>query len=389
MTLQEIINILKSYAITTRISWDVVKYDADKAIYKINDYMGTCYPKMSDVLMSPEHSYSFMCGNKSIPIIPDRYIVSIVIPYIASEILAREEEFTTIYNKYIMEVEDGLFTMFQNEFNNVPIMFRQQVGTGVFFENQQSYPQPHINTYGFHVYYHTNLNEDNKYIQSFNLDHRTYTYKDTVTIQPVGQSVVINSDLGYYCYIFKGWTRDPRVVTSSDLLQEGDTIDAPLMDIHLYAVWDKQLTIDVINNSVYIKEDYKDLITNLRIPAIINGTPIKTIPTGFSLDVPNLTSVILPKTLERIKNKAFVGYNGTVQFPTVSTSGISIESDAFTVSCNIPNIYLPITIISIDTGAFMCTTTFYCEFTEGNEPDDWLNGWCTEDSEINWGVSNG
>ena len=44
------------------------------------------------------------------------------------EILARDEEFTTIFNKYAAEVEEGLFNMFQNEFNRAFFLDKSDQG---------------------------------------------------------------------------------------------------------------------------------------------------------------------------------------------------------------------------------------------------------------------
>jgi hypothetical protein len=205
------------------------------------------------------------------------------------------------------------------------------------------------------------------------------------------QTLVLNSDLGYYCYKFKGWTRDPRIITTSDLLQAGDTIEHPLSDIHLYAVWDKQLTVHVDPNSytITIKPEYADVITNLRIPSFVNGIPVYEIPENFN--TPNLCSVILPKTLHEIDSNAFKAYKGTITFPTQVNHdyGIGISPNAFDNACEIDSIYLPATVKYIAKNAFKCVTTFYCEYTEGNTPAAWQDGWYTEGSLIYWEVSNG
>lgn len=396
MTLQDILNLLKSYNITTHVTWDVIKYDADKAIYKINDYMGTMYPKMSDVLVSPSHTYSVEIAGKRIPIFPERYIISIVIPFIASEILAREEEFTTVYNKYIMDVENNLFAMFQNEFNRVPPVFRQSPDDGVFFENQHPSRPATIDTIGFKVYYHINLEADSEfYTKDVTTDSNYYTTKDTIVVKDITQPLVINTRLGYYCYKFKGWTRDPRVITEPTMYNPGDVIVNPFTDIHFYAVWDKQLTITVTEQGyVYILEPYKTLLTNLKIPSSVNGRVITAIPNSFITPGTSLHSIILPKTLEGIFVKAFQSYEGEVIFPTYNVQtnlpNIKIYTEAFDSKCKISPVYIPMSVKSIAAEAFECAATFYCEYTEENKPDTWEDNWCShEDSVIIWEVTNG
>ena len=130
----DIINELNKMVIGYNITWDMIKYDADRAIMKINAHLGAEYPMMSEIMLSPEHRYVLSYKNVDTPIFPERYILTVVIPFIATEVLARDEEFTTIYNKYAMDFENGLFDMFQNEFNRVPLVFRQDPDIGVFFD---------------------------------------------------------------------------------------------------------------------------------------------------------------------------------------------------------------------------------------------------------------
>lgn len=398
MTFRDIINILKSYAITTNVTWDTIKYDADKAIYKINDYMGTKYPKMSDVLKSDKHTYSVMVGNKSIPIFPERYILSIVIPYIASEILAREEEFTTVYNKYIVEVEDGLFSMFQNEFNRVPPMFQQSCDDGVFFENQLPTQKPNKTNISFKVYYHDNLGDAAKFLtKPFNIDINSYVYGDTINVQIVSETTVIDKEIGCYCYEFLGWTRDPRIVNEPDLLNAGSTIDNILSDVHLYAVWDKQLTVEVNSEGVFnIKSNFREYLDVLVVPSVINGIVVTTIPEGFfvhgDLRKDALNKLVLPKTLKTIKANAFDGYKGLIVFPkynsVTGTPKITIETGAFTSNCEMEYVYLPMSVYTLERNAFMCDTTFYCQYSKNNAPASWDILWHPYGSKVEWEVSD-
>jgi len=394
MTQQDILNRLKSFNITTHVTWDLIKYDADEAINKINDYLGTAYPKMSEVLQSPLHSYSVELCGKKIPIFPDRYINSVVIPFIASEILAREEEFTTVYNKYIMDVENGLFSMFQNEFNRVPLMFRQSPDEGVFFEEQHPVRPATIDVLGFHVHYHINLGDDaGYYTKDITFDPTAYTIKDSIIVKDITQPIVVNTDLGYYCYKFRGWSRDPRITTEPIIYEPGDEILNPISDIHFYAVWDKQLTILVgIDGYVSIKYEFLNKIKHLRLPAVVNGRTITKLPNDF-INYNGIQSVTLPSTLEVIERGAFKSYGGEVIFPKYNANTLSpnirIQTDAFDEYCDIDTVYLPRSVAAIATGAFKCTTVFLCEYVEHLKPDAWEDGWHTEGSTVVWEVTNG
>lgn len=406
MTLQEILNILNRYNLNTRVTWELIKYDADKAVDKINDYLGTCYPKMSDILQSPNHSYSVTIKNKRIPIFPDRYILSIVIPFIASEILARDEEYTTVYNKYIMEVEDGLFAMFQNEFNRVPLAFRQSADDGVFFE--ESVPQAKIAltreenlpVIEFRVHYHINLEPlDAIHYGSipFTEDTNIYNFNSSIVVNDITNPVVINHHFGYYAYKFQGWTQNPRIVTH--LLKAGDIIEHPYEDIHLYAVWTKDLTVTATDGSISIKDEYRPHLTTLRVPSIINHVSITTLNEEFNKDCTKLKKVVLPKTLQVLNANTFVGFKGDLVFPEYNyiteSPTITIKSEAIDSTCKLDYVNIPYSVKVMEPLAFNCPTTFYCEILKQNRPTDWavsddddVDVWCTSDSEIIWEALN-
>lgn len=404
MTLQDILNILNRYNLNTRVTWDLIKYDADKAIDKINDYLGACYPKMSAILQSPEHSYSVTIKNKRVPIFPERYILSIVIPFIASEILARDEEFTTVYNKYVMDVENGLFSMFQSEFNRIPLAFRQPADVGVFFE--ESTPQAKIAltreenlpVIEFRVHYHLNLEpQDAMYYGSipFTEDANVYDFNSTIIVNDITNNVIINHRLGYYAYKFEGWSQNPRIVTK--LLKAGDTIEHPYEDIHLYAIWNKDITVESVGGVVSIKDEYKSKLTTLHVPSIIKHVTTTALAAEFNKDCPNLTEVILPKTLQTISANTFVDFVGTITFPEYNyiTEGpvITIASHAFNNKCIFEYVYIPYSVQTMEESAFDCTTTFYCEVLKQNRPSGWaVSGntdvWCTSNSKIIWEASN-
>src|SRR5574344_456554 len=93
VTLQGLVDRLNQLTLRYNLTWDQIKYDADKAIVKINNYMGTKYPPMSEVLLHSGATYTINAAGARIEIFPEEYIHSVVIPYIAMEILARDEEF--------------------------------------------------------------------------------------------------------------------------------------------------------------------------------------------------------------------------------------------------------------------------------------------------------
>lgn len=393
MTQQEMINILNHYTLDYNLTWDEIKYDADKAIMRINSHLGAIFPKMSEIMSSPNHHYSIRVKDRDVQIFPERYILSVVIPFIASEVLARDEEFTTIYNKYVLEFENGLYDMFQNEFNRVPEVFKQSIDAGVFFA--KDHPQrkvfmeieKNLPKFVFDVHYHINC----PYIELSNpvFDEYQYEYGTTAYVLPVPQQDYISKS-GAFVYKFKGWSKDPRVVT--ELIQA----DAPILmveDIHLYAMWERESTLENVEGAVMIKPIYKHRINNLEIPNIVNGVEVSSIVSSFA-EGSTLTKVSLPSTINVIFENAFVDVDAT--FPSYTKSGnLVLKQNAFTYT-QPTTVYIPRSVRNMESGAFTFThtegtSTICCEILEINKPDEWANDWVRTSGDliIKWGHYHG
>ena len=135
-TQSDLVHRLNQLTLRYNLTWYDISRDADNAITHINNFMGTKYPPMSVYMNRPDGTYRFRASKRNVEIFPDRYIHSVVIPYIAIQILARDEEFTQVYQKYQQDLDDGLYQMFQNEFNRVPYEFRQNPDQGVSFSGE-------------------------------------------------------------------------------------------------------------------------------------------------------------------------------------------------------------------------------------------------------------
>lgn len=371
MTQQEMLNRLNQLTLGYNLTWQDVHYDADKAINKINNYLGTIYPSMSSVLLSPDSSYTVRVDGVDHPYFPEEYINSVVIPYIAMEVLAREEEFTTIYNKYATEVQEGLFHMFQNEFNRVPLALRQNPDQGVFFTADSALGKlAHNNladlpVFKFRVYYH--VNNDSIALGSgiqFVEDTRAYLYNDTATIK--GWNIQLLSYDGVYAYQFRGWSRNKLQVTEAAIIP-GATLTV-LGDIHLYAMWDRINTMNIdYTGTVTIKNAYLPSLTTLIIPERINNIEVKTIASYFlhkdhsgskeTLAL-NLDTIVLPKYLRTIQANAFKDFKGTTiilpETPVVPGvyDGITVEDSAFADTHNLNTIIIPTNVVTIHATAF-------------------------------------
>lgn len=115
------------------LTWDDVKSDSDKAIVQINQLLGANFPPLSDRYLNDDSTYTDRVDSVDVPIIKDAYFLTVIIPFVASEVLARDEEFTTIFSKYQQDIVQGKFQMFSNEFNNIPDIYKRTRSEGVFF----------------------------------------------------------------------------------------------------------------------------------------------------------------------------------------------------------------------------------------------------------------
>lgn len=400
----DIINELNKMVIGYNITWDMIKYDADRAIMRINAHLGAEYPMMSEIMLSPEHRYTIRTNSVDVPIFPERYILTVVIPFIATEVLARDEEFTTIYNKYAMDFENGLFDMFQNEFNKVPLVFRQDPDIGVFFDKgikehkKRVTMDKNLQEFKFNVYYH--LNADYIPDAKFTVDTAKYDYKSDVTVKA---STVTEFIKGLYHYGFAGWYRNPEC-TGETVYQADEKITEITSDIHLYARWTETCVLSCTADGVVsLNEKYKNKITSLEIPTYVpvkdsNGTTrVTAFAEDFTVGATKLVYVSLPKTSFTINANAFNNNNiRTLLLPPYDylrdTPHITIKTNGI-ISSNIDYLYIPYGIDVMEADAIQDVQKIQCE--RDRRPDSWSadddngNPTWTDCTDIDWGVANG
>ena len=387
MTQQDIVYELNKMVIGYNITWDSIKYDADKAIMKINAHLGAEFPMMSKIMVSPHHRYTIKHNNRDIPIFPERYILTVVIPFIATEVLARDEEFTTIYNKYAMDFENGLFDMFQNEFNRVLPVFRQDPDVGVFFDKDSKYYKPkQLPDISYKVYYH--INKDILEYTQAPIDICKYKYGDSAICKAPN---VIEFIKDIYVYTFVGWVIERN---GTIIYYPGDVIDNIESDLHLYASWDIKcvLRVNPSNGVISIDASYASEVVNLVIPERIDGVLVKHIPIYFDQYATMLTKVVLPRTDLEIAPYAFTkssitefilpSYDYLREGPKIKIMGDAI---------NLPGVntlYIPYSVDVIGTSGIKGVQKTQCEID--SRPSGWKEDWTdVSEDNIEWGVSNG
>lgn len=129
----DIVNELNRLTLRYNLTWEDVKVDADKAIYQVNNLLGVNYPMLSERMLNDYSEYVDRVDEEDIPIIKDVYFYSVIIPFMAMEILSRDEEFTNIFSKYQQDYLQGKYQMFSNEFNYIPDRYKRNRTEGVFF----------------------------------------------------------------------------------------------------------------------------------------------------------------------------------------------------------------------------------------------------------------
>lgn len=137
LTKTNIVNRINRLQTSFKVKWEDIVDDLDMAIDKINSWLGTKYPPVSEVLhdyAEEDKTYSYRAGGKDVEFFPNKYFMNIVIPFVITQILAKDEEFTAIYAKYQNDIDENLLLMTAQEINNVPYHLID-APKGVYFQN--------------------------------------------------------------------------------------------------------------------------------------------------------------------------------------------------------------------------------------------------------------
>jgi hypothetical protein len=305
--------------------------------------------------------------------------------------LSRDEEFTTIYNKYLLEMQEGLFDMFQKEFNRVPFEFRQNPDQGVFFglDTAQGIIQHNernlnIPTFKFRVNYYPHDNGINLIDNTFIKDPKAYVYDESATILYPQK---INNEYTYYysvdgaiAYKFNSWSKNFKTVSAVFTEVVGTpTVVQMRANLNLYAVWDKT---EVLTNSssgvVGINSIHRNFIINLIIPEYVNGLRVITIPSAFiSSNAPDpdlfIGLIRLPNSVNTLNANAFNLFKGN---RIELNEGLAvINTNAFAATPNLREIIIPSTVQTISAGAFPVVSGKHLiiktRVLEANRPVGW------------------
>lgn len=151
MTRKDFVDRLNQLTIHYNLTWKDVAADADNAIVEINNLLGADFPPLSQYFLHDNSYYAVQSDEERHFIIAPSYFHSVIIPYVAMEVLARDEEFTTVFSKYQADFDRGKATMFMREFNHIPDIYKRKRVEGVFFPSdnrgKQATPRGVFNPY--------------------------------------------------------------------------------------------------------------------------------------------------------------------------------------------------------------------------------------------------
>jgi len=145
--------------------WEDIKYDFDDAILLINEKLQANFPMFTDVMIDHTSKYLYytitdkekgvvyfeteelwdqaklsphytnITGTSTMPVFPDKYIRTVVIPSVVARLLEREDEFGNLQSSIRQEASNGLNTMFLEYYDLVPGYFINDGGTMDYTNN--------------------------------------------------------------------------------------------------------------------------------------------------------------------------------------------------------------------------------------------------------------
>lgn len=118
--------------------YDDMKYDLDDAIIEINNALNAKFPSMTSVFTEDRETYTYDIPDDpeteedetetNVPIFPEQYIKSVVIPFTIRALFARQLEYGPEYQQAHNNFNNGLTMMFRDYFHKVPDTFKDLDG---------------------------------------------------------------------------------------------------------------------------------------------------------------------------------------------------------------------------------------------------------------------
>mgnify|MGYP001025850956 CR=1 FL=1 len=118
-------------------SLEDVEQDLDDSIDVINEALNTKFPYFSEVLTDDIKEYTYDLNGTQVLIFPEKYIRSICINYVVTELMRREDEFGMLYQSANQKYLAGVDMMFRDFYNRVPEIFQDTEGGYLELEGEK------------------------------------------------------------------------------------------------------------------------------------------------------------------------------------------------------------------------------------------------------------
>lgn len=145
LSAQDLVDRVNHFMYDELYSYDDLKYTFDDAIDFINNHLISNFPPMTEIIdekdLSTTYSYEHVIDEdteetETRPIIPDKYMRQVFIPFVVEEMFRREGEFGNEYQMAVHKRTQGMDIMFRDHFHKIPEEFQADEDQGMIIMDE-------------------------------------------------------------------------------------------------------------------------------------------------------------------------------------------------------------------------------------------------------------